>query len=87
MLKIYKLYAGLTGEFEIFRTDAPESVVIEYAGKYVRGTLPGNDPDLFWEQTGYSVKFLACQDDDDIKDIIPVDCEIDLYDYFDQLID
>lgn len=82
-MKNYKLYAGLTQEFEILRTDAPEDVVIEYARECVRGTLPENDPDLFWEQAGYSVKFLACQDDDDIKDIIPVDCEIDMYDYFD----
>lgn len=84
-MKNYKLYAGLTQEFEIFRTDAPESVAIEYARACANNTLPENDPDLFWKQTGYSVKFLACQDDDDIADSIPIDCEIDMYDYFDEV--
>lgn len=82
-MKNYKIYAGMTGEFEIIRTDAPESVVIEYAQACARDMLPENDPDLFFSQKGYRVDFLASQDDDELVENLPVDKEIDMYDYFD----
>lgn len=80
-MKTYKLYAAMTGEFEIFRTDAPESVVTEYARACATDTLPDNDPNLFFEQKEYSVDFIACQYDDDTVENLSVDYEIDLYDY------
>lgn len=78
-MKIYKLYAGMTGEFEILKTDAPEKIVIEYIQACITETLPNNDPNLFFAQKNYSVEFLACQFEDDIASI---DQEIDVYDYF-----
>lgn len=80
-MKTYKLYAGMTGEFEILNTNAPESVVIGYIIAAGNMDLPENDPENFFADRGYSVDFLACQDDDDIADEITVDQEIDVYDY------
>lgn len=77
-MKTYKLYAGMTGEFEIIRTDAPESVVIDYIIACSDMELPENDPELFFTKKGYRIEFLGCQYDDiDIN----FDAEIDTYDY------
>lgn len=80
-MKTYKLYAGMTGEFEILNTNAPESVVIGYIIASGNMSLPADDPEKFFADRGYSVDFLACQDDDDLSEEIAVDQEIDVYDY------
>ena len=80
-MKTYKLYAGMTGEFEILNTNAPESVVIGYIIAAGNMSLPDDDPEKFFVDRGYSVDFLACQDDDDLAEEIAVDQEIDVYDY------
>lgn len=80
-MKIYKLYAGMTGEFEILKTDAPESVVIDYIIAASNANLPEDDPEKFFTDRGYYIDFLACQDDDEIADEIAIDQEIDVYDY------
>ena len=80
-MKTYKLYAGMTGEFEILNTNAPESVVIDYIVAAGNMDLPGDDPEKFFTDRGYSVDFFVCQDDDDLAEEIAVDQEIDVYDY------
>ena len=81
--KIYKLYGGMTGEFEVLKTTAPREVVIEYIIAASDLTLPDGDPDLFFQQKGYAVQFLWCQDDDLDDELLEkiVDEEIDTYDY------
>ena len=79
--KTYKLYAGMTGEFEILKTDAPESVVIDYIIAAGNVDLPEDDPEKFFTDRGHAVDFLACQDNDDLAEEIAVDQEIDVYDY------
>ena len=81
-MKIYKIYGGMTGEYEIFRTDAPENVVIEYVWSCANDMLPDNDPNLFFEKRGYKVDFFACQYSDDKEEGLTVDKKIDMYDYF-----
>lgn len=81
--KIYKLYGGMTGEFEVLKTDAPREVVIEYIIAASDLTLPDDDPELFFEQKGYQVEFLWSQNDDLDDEVVDkvVDEEIDTYDY------
>ena len=81
--RIYKLYGGMTGEFEVLKTTAPREVVIEYIIAASDLTLPDDDPDLFFQQKGYAVEFLWCQDDDLDAELLEkiVDEEIDTYDY------
>lgn len=80
-MKTYKLYAGMTCEFEILNTNAPESTVIDYIIAAGNMRLPDDDPEKFFMDRGYSVDFLACQDDDELAEEIAVDREIDVYDY------
>ena len=77
-MKTYNLYAGMTGDFEIIRTDAPKSVVIDHIMACSNMELPENDPELFFKEKGYYIEFLGCQYDD-IE--IGFDQEIDTYDY------
>lgn len=81
--KIYKLYGGMTGEFEVLKTNAPKEVVIEYIVSASNLTLPEDDPELFFTQKGYMVEFLWSQNDDLDDEVVDkvVDEEIDTYDY------
>lgn len=73
-----KIYAGMTGEYEIIETDAPKETIIEYIITCSNGTLPDDDPKKFFEERGFCIDFLACQYDDlEIK----CDYELDSYDY------
>lgn len=78
-LRTYKLYAGMTGEFEILRTDADYHTVIGYIQAAENEMLPDNDPVKFFAIQGFSAEFIACQYDDDFQD--PIDIEIDIYNY------
>lgn len=78
-MRTIKLYAGMTGEFEILRSDAPDSVIIQYIQACNTDILPENDPDLFFSLSGYFVQFLACQYDD--CEEIEIDIEFDTYNY------
>lgn len=80
--KIYKLYGGMTGEFEVLKTNAPKEVVIEYIVSASNLTLP-DDPALFFSQREYEVEFLWSQNDDLDEEVLDkvVDEEIDTYDY------
>lgn len=80
--KIYKLYGGMTGEFEVLKTTAPREVVIEYIIAASNLTLP-DDPALFFSQREYEVEFLWSQNDDLDEEVLDkvVDEEIDTYDY------
>lgn len=80
--KIYKLYGGMTGEFEVLKTTAPREVVIEYIIAASDLTLP-DDPALFFSQREYEVEFLWSQNDDLDEEVLDkvVDEEIDTYDY------
>lgn len=81
-----KITAGMTQEFEIIMTDAPDDViklqlmhisVLEEEGK----TVPEN-PYWLIEEFGYVCNCLGCQDDfsyDDLKDAA-IDAEFDYYD-------
>lgn len=73
-----KIYASMTGEYEILETDAPKETIIEYIIACSNGTLPDDDPEKFFKQKGFCIDFLACQYDD-----LEIECdyELDSYDY------
>lgn len=81
-----KITAGMTQEFEIISTNAPDNVIktqlmyistCEEEGK----TVPENPYEII-EKFGYSVNCLGCQDDfdsDTLKNVV-IDAEFDYYD-------
>ncbi len=81
--KIYKLYGGMTGEFEVLKTNAPREAVIEYIVAASNLPLPEDDPVLFFTHRKYEVEFLWSQNDDLDEEVVDkvVDEEIDTYDY------
>ena len=81
-----KITAGMTQEFEIISTDAPDNVIkmqfmyintLEEEGK----TVPEN-PYWIIEEFGYVCNCLGCQDDFDSDDMktATIDAEFDYYD-------
>lgn len=78
-----KLYAGMTGEYEIIRTAAPKHLIeqqlIRNNELSENGITIGNPYDLL-EQNGYTVEIVGCQDDFDETEI-ELDYELDYYDY------
>lgn len=78
-LRTYKLYAGMTGEFEILKTNADYNTVVGYIQAAENEMLPNNDPVKFFTSQGFSAEFIACQYDDDFNETI--DIEIDIYNY------
>ncbi|MSA02193.1 hypothetical protein GKG47_09090 [Lactonifactor sp. BIOML-A3] len=80
-LKNVRITGGMTGEYEIFETDAPPQVIEEQLRIYSNLMESGKkiDPYSFIEGLGYSVNIIGCQDDDDLE--VKIDMEYDCYDY------
>lgn len=85
MFRTIKITAGMTQEFEIISTDAPDHVIktqlmyistCEEEGKQV----PENPYGII-EEFGYTVNCLVCQDDFDSEDMETaiIDAEFDYY--------
>ena len=82
--KVVKISAGMTGEFEVIKTDATdetiekqlaENSILEEEGKVI------DDPYGIIKEYGYKIDLVGRQDDIDL-DEIEIDAEFDYYDYF-----
>ena len=77
MYRKIRLYAGMTSEYEIISTNAPDELIIQQ----MAATIQSNDIDNPYEiieEAGYTVNVLGCQDDYDDGEIA-VDIEFDYY--------
>ena len=79
-----KLFAGMTPEFEIISTDAPDSVIkanMKYINTCEEDGEPIDNPYAVIEAMGYTVNSLGCQDDfepEDMKKAV-IDAGFDYY--------
>ena len=79
-----KIYAGMTGEFELISTDAPDSVIkaqLTYTNACQEDREQIENPYSVIEAMGYTANVLGCQDDfdeDDVENAI-IDAEFDFY--------
>lgn len=83
-MRTIKITAGMTPEFEIIRTNAPDSIIEEQLKTHIRMEEQG-EPILYpygvFEQNGFFVYVIGCQDDDELVDTIKIDKEFDYYNY------
>lgn len=81
-----KLSAGLTGEYEIIRTDAPDSAIKAEIVYFNAVTEVGDwKSDIEYPiitALGYNVECLGCHMDFDEEEIIKVDIEFDRYEKY-----
>lgn len=78
-----KLSAGMTMEFEIIRTNAPDSVIMAnmtYVSACQENMEDIDNPYAVIEAMGYEVELIGCQDTLDSNEVI-VDAEFDYYEY------
>lgn len=76
-MRIIKIFSGMSGEYEIIRTDAPDTAIEEQLKKYYDG-----EPYELLTNAGYTVDEIGCQYDFD--DGLPeIDKDFDLYGYSD----
>lgn len=80
-----KITAGMTQEFEIISTDAPDYVIkaqLTYNNAYEEEGKEIENPYYVIEELGYKVNCLGCQDDFDSEDMETaiIDAEFDYYD-------
>ena len=83
MERIIKLYAGMTGEFEIIKTNATNEVIelqLEENGERWENGDNIEDPYDIIKSRGFKVICLGCQDDI-YEDEICIDADFDYYDY------
>lgn len=82
-MRIVKISAGMTGEFEVIKTNATDEVIkkqlvennqLQEKGKNI------DDPYKTIKKHGYKVDVLGCQDDIDLDEIF-IDFEFDYYDF------
>lgn len=82
--RVIKISAGMTGEFEVIKTDAVDRIIekqlainsiLEEEGKVI------DDPYGIIKEYGYKIDLVGCQDNIDLDEII-IDVEFDYYDYF-----
>ena len=86
MFRTIKITAGMTQEFEIISTDAPDSVIkaqLTYTSACQEDGEQIENPYSVIEAMGYTVNCLGCQDDFDSEDMETaiIDAEFDYYDY------
>ena len=65
-IRIIKVFAGMTGEFELIKTDAPDCIIeeqLERNSKKAEECIPIHNPYNIMEKNGYSVEIMGCQDD------------------------
>lgn len=84
-LRIIKLFAGLTEEFEIIETDAPDSVIvanISYINNCLENASFPEDPYEVIKAMGYHVTLMGSHEDYDNEVVMRIiDKEFDYYKY------
>lgn len=84
MFRTIKITAGMTQEFEIISTDAPDSVIkanLQYINTCEESGEQIENPYDVIEAMGFKVNCLGCQDDFDSEDMETaiIDEEFDYY--------
>lgn len=86
MFRTIKITAGMTQDFEIIRTDAPNELIerqLVYNGKLETEGKVIDNPYGIVEENGYTVNALGCNDSmtyEDLENAV-IDEEFDCYDY------
>ena len=78
-MRTIKIYAGMTGEFEAIRTNAPDNVIekqLSLVCEELENSGECENPYSLIEEMGYSVEL------EDKNSKLEFDVEFDLYDYF-----
>ena len=81
--RVIKISAGMTGEFEIIKTDATDEVIEKQLAENSRLEEEGkviDDPYGIIKEHGYKIDLVGSQDDIDL-DEITIDFEFDYYDF------
>lgn len=74
-MRTIKIYSGMSEEYEIIRTNAPNQIIEEQLKEYY-----DSEPYKLLIDAGYTVDLIGCQYDFD--DCLPdIDKEFDLYNY------
>ena len=74
-MRTIKIYSGMSEEYEIIRTNAPDQIIEEQLKEYY-----DSEPYKLLIDAGYTVDLIGCQYDFD--DCLPeIDKEFDLYNY------
>lgn len=86
MFRTIKITAGMTQEFEIISTDAPDSVIkanLQYISACQEDGEQIKNPYAIIEAMGYKANRLGCQDNFDSEDMKTaiIDAEFDYYDF------
>lgn len=75
-MRLIKFYGGMTDEYEIIKTNAPDNIICAAINENSMGNT--NPYDLI-TKSGYSLEIIGCQDDFDDKPIPKCDVLIDTY--------
>lgn len=81
--RVIKISAGMTGEFEIIKTDATDEVIEKQLAENSRLEEEGkviDDPYGIIKEHGYKIDLVGSQDDIELDEVI-IDFEFDYYDY------
>ena len=65
-IRIIKIYGGMTGEFDLIRTDAPDNIIEQQLSRNSMKEEEHtqiNNPYSFIMKNGYYVETMGCQDD------------------------
>ena len=80
--RIIKIFAGMTQEFEVISTNAPDSVIkanMQYISTCEETGEKIENPYAVIEAMGYVVDVIDCEDDDDLEEVM--DEAFDYYDF------
>lgn len=80
--RMVKISAGMTQEFEVIQTNAPDEVILEQIRKNNQRSEEGvviDEPYDVIEKRGYHVDVIGCQYDDELMEKIQIDAEFDAY--------
>lgn len=82
--RVIKISAGMTGEFEVIKTDATDEIIEKQLAENSRLEEEEkviDNPYGIIKEHGYKIDLVGCQDDIDLDEIV-IDVEFDYYDYF-----
>lgn len=83
-MQTIKLYSGMTGEYEVIRTNAPITLLekqLRINNKLQDNNQLINDPYVLLTSKGYKVELVASCIDSIELDTLQIDHELDYYNY------
>lgn len=80
-MQIIKLYAGLTEEYEVVRTNAPKKLIEQQMARNNELNVNCENPYDLIEKYGFFIESICCQQDDIESSTLNIDYELDYYNY------